>query len=584
MVVTYLDAWFTTVSTICSCGLTTIDFAQLSRASQLVMMGFAFISGFAMSTLPALIIKAQTHKTTQGTNVDDDNEKYDPENDDELEMSNLRWDQNLPSHIRAELARLPTPVKLRYRAYIMCIVLILSLYFTIYTTGFIAIGTWLQTHNSPEYLMQNNVTLNPWYISGMLTLFSFNQNGLTPFSTSLSRYADDVFLNIVLVLLVMSGSSFFPIILRNVVFLSRQLAPWRHKVIFDYILLNNHHLSTLLYPTLQTRIYFFVTIILYSMGVGISLILDLGSKDLQQYSPGIRFIIFLFQTVNLRFCGFQSFDISLFATATLLVYLLLMATKPQMLCALDESPFEIYWLTLEAQAQVDAETNNNQTNMSKSLPLILQRAMSITSATGADVPLFKQMKGFLRRQSLATKELARKEFSRNNDDEKISPKYSKRIKALRLRLFLIHFIRALFKHAFDFFVLTRTWLFVFIFLICTIEYRRMTPVDPDITLLKIIFEIISAFGGVGMSLGYPNKTTSFASILSAGSKVILIATMLMGRHRGLLASMKDQEVIEYSAMYILVRRRQEYILQYQTSKTREPIVEKIKSDSTVVHF
>ncbi|CAF3914206.1 unnamed protein product [Rotaria sordida] len=416
-------------------------------------MGFAFISGFAMSTLPALIIKAQTHKTTQGTNVDDDNEKYDPENDDELEMSNLRWDQNLPSHIRAELARLPTPVKLRYRAYIMCIVLILSLYFTIYTTGFIAIGTWLQTHNSPEYLMQNNVTLNPWYIS-----------------------------------------------------------------------------------------------------------------------------------VNLRFCGFQSFDISLFATATLLVYLLLMATKPQMLCALDESPFEIYWLTLEAQAQVDAETNNNQTNMSKSLPLILQRAMSITSATGADVPLFKQMKGFLRRQSLATKELARKEFSRNNDDEKISPKYSKRIKALRLRLFLIHFIRALFKHAFDFFVLTRTWLFVFIFLICTIEYRRMTPVDPDITLLKIIFEIISAFGGVGMSLGYPNKTTSFASILSAGSKVILIATMLMGRHRGLLASMKDQEVIEYSATYILVRRREEYILQYQTSKTREPIVEKIKSDSTVVHF
>ncbi|CAF1478428.1 unnamed protein product, partial [Rotaria magnacalcarata] len=32
MDVTYLDAWFTTVSTICSCGLTTIDFAQLSHA------------------------------------------------------------------------------------------------------------------------------------------------------------------------------------------------------------------------------------------------------------------------------------------------------------------------------------------------------------------------------------------------------------------------------------------------------------------------------------------------------------------------------------------------------------------------
>ncbi|CAF2576445.1 unnamed protein product [Rotaria sp. Silwood2] len=436
MVVTYLDAWFTTVSTICSCGLTTIDFAQLSHASQLVMMSFAFISGFAMSTLPALIIKAQTHKTTQGTNVDDDNEKYDKENDDELEMSNHRSDQNLPPHIRIELLRLPTPLELRYRAYIMCI----------------------------------------------------------------------------------------------------------------------------------------------------SLILDLGSKDLQQYSPGIRLIIFIFQTVNLRFCGFQSFDISLFATATVLVYLLLMATKPQMLCALDESPFEIYWLTLEAQAEVDAETNNNQRNMSKSLPLMLQRAMSVAPTTTTDASLFKKMKSFLRRQSLLTKELARKEFSKNVDDEKSIPKRSKRIKVLRLRLFLIHFIRALAKHTFDFFILTRTWLFVFIFLICAIEYRRMAPVDPHITLSKIIFEIISAFGGVGMSLGYPNKTTSFASVLSTGSKVILIATMLMGRHRGLLASMKDQEVIEYSAINILVRRREEYILQSQTSRIREITVKGKNNDPTVVHF
>ena len=200
MVVTYLDAWFMTVSTICSCGLITIDFAQLSRASQLILMGFAFISGFAISTLPALVVKAQIHKTNKGTNVDNDTENYDQENDDELETSKLRWDQNLPLHIRAELGRLPTPMELRYRAYIMCIVLILSLYLTIYTIGFLAIGAWLQTHDSPDYLLQNNVTINPWYVSGMLTLFSFNQNGLAPFSTSLARYVDDVFLNIVLIL------------------------------------------------------------------------------------------------------------------------------------------------------------------------------------------------------------------------------------------------------------------------------------------------------------------------------------------------------------------------------------------------
>lgn len=351
-------------------------------------------------------------------------------------------------------------------------------------------------------------------------------------------------------------------------------------MIFEYLLLNNHHLSTLLYPALQTRIYFFVTLILYSIAIGISLLLDLNNKALEQYSPAVRLMIFLFQTINLRFCGFQTFDISLFATATLLVYLLLMATKPQMLCALDETPFEIYWLTLEAQAEVDDETK-----MANPMPQTLQHAMSIVPSSNADPSLFNRVQQFLRRHSVTTKTLARKELSRTFQKTSGHSLSSNRIKVLRLRLFFIHFIRALLKHAFDYFVLTRTWLFVFIFLMCAIEYRRMAPVDPHVTLLKIIFETISAFGGVGMSLGYPDRTTSFASVLSSGSKVLLIITMLMGRHRGLLASMKDQEVIEYSASKVLMRHREEYILRYQKSKAPETNVAKNSDhDSLIIHF
>ena len=95
----------------------------------------------------------------------------------------------------------------------------------------------------------------------------------------------------------------------------------------------------------------------------------------------------------------------------------------------------------------------------------------------------------------------------------------------------------------------------------------MNPVDPNITLLKIVFEIISAFGGVGASLGYPDETTSFCSVLTSGSKIILIIIMIMGRHRGLLASMKDQKVIEYSAANILFHHREEYILHYRITHT-----------------
>jgi hypothetical protein len=261
-----------------------------------------------------------------------------------------------------------------------------------------------------------------------------------------------------------------------------------------------------------------------------------------------------------------------------------MATKPQMLCALDESPFEIYWLILKVQAEVDARTKYGHGVLSESFSSMLQLSMSLSPITHDEAVSFKHMKHSLRRQSYITKKLVREEFVKPIDSDKSSHKQLKRLKALIIRLFLIHFTKALLKHTFNVLVLTRTWLFIFIFLICAIEYRRMAPTDPDITILKIIFEIISAFGGVGMSLGYPDKTTSFASVLSSGSKIILIATMLMGRHRGLLSSMKDQDVIECSAVNILVRRREEYILQFKNSRTHKTIVKEKINDSSTIYF
>ena len=43
----------------------------------------------------------------------------------------------------------------------------------------------------------------------------------------------------------------------------------------------------------------------------------------------------------------------------------------------------------------------------------------------------------------------------------------------------------------------------------------------------------------------------------------------MGRHRGLLASMKDQEVIELSAVDTLNRRRDELINAYEQEKLKD---------------
>ena len=75
--------------------------------------------------------------------------------------------------------------------------------------------------------------------------------------------------------------------------------------------------------------------------------------------------------------------------------------------------------------------------------------------------------------------------------------------------------------------------FIFIalitFLISAKEYQYLVTPDPTYNFLKVLFEIFSAFGTVGLSMGFVGGVTSFAAILSPFSKILLIITMLFGR-------------------------------------------------------
>lgn len=209
MDVAYVDAWFVASSCVYNCGLTSMDFAKLSKASQIVLMICTFLSGITISTLPALVVKAHTHKNVAGLTVDDDHGELGEEEDD-LPTFNIRRRRNLPAHIRERLASLPTAAQIRYRAYIGCIALILGTCFIIYSLIFVGIGAWLDGQYTAEQLMQGNASINPYYVSFIVTITGFNQNGLTPFSDGFSRFVHDVYLNL-FVILVSEANPFAPL-------------------------------------------------------------------------------------------------------------------------------------------------------------------------------------------------------------------------------------------------------------------------------------------------------------------------------------------------------------------------------------
>ncbi|KAE9400631.1 hypothetical protein BT96DRAFT_965214 [Gymnopus androsaceus JB14] len=79
------------------------------------------------------------------------------------------------------------------------------------------------------------------------------------------------------------------------------------------------------------------------------------------------------------------------------------------------------------------------------------------------------------------------------------------------------------------------WLGLALFLVCLIERPNL---DDDnkatwFNIFDIVFELTSAYGTVGLSLGIPTENYSFSGAFRPLSKLIVCLVMLRGRHRGL---------------------------------------------------
>ncbi len=79
------------------------------------------------------------------------------------------------------------------------------------------------------------------------------------------------------------------------------------------------------------------------------------------------------------------------------------------------------------------------------------------------------------------------------------------------------------------------WLGFALWLICIIERHNIE--DPEsngwFTIFSCLFELTSAYGTVGLSLGTPYDNFSLSGRFHTLSKLVVCAVMIRGRHRGL---------------------------------------------------
>ncbi len=72
-----------------------------------------------------------------------------------------------------------------------------------------------------------------------------------------------------------------------------------------------------------------------------------------------------------------------------------------------------------------------------------------------------------------------------------------------------------------------------VLVICTIETSNWLADPVAYSVFNVIFEVVSAYGCVGISVGVSNEAYSFSGNWHTASKLVLCAVMIRGRHRGL---------------------------------------------------
>ena len=78
------------------------------------------------------------------------------------------------------------------------------------------------------------------------------------------------------------------------------------------------------------------------------------------------------------------------------------------------------------------------------------------------------------------------------------------------------------------------YVFLGTFCICIAESGRIADIhEPAFSVFSVLFEVVSGYGNVGLSLGYPTVLTSLSGKFSTFSKVVMCVMMIRGRHRGL---------------------------------------------------
>jgi len=91
-------------------------------------------------------------------------------------------------------------------------------------------------------------------------------------------------------------------------------------------------------------------------------------------------------------------------------------------------------------------------------------------------------------------------------------------------------------------MIAEDFLWLAIGMICLLIAEQQRIDSGELAIFDVIFELVSAYGTSGLSLGFNGLNTSLSTVFTTFGKLVVIMTMFLGRHRGLPQRAIDETI------------------------------------------
>ncbi|KAK5653277.1 hypothetical protein OQA88_9176 [Cercophora sp. LCS_1] len=369
--------------------------------------------------------------------------------------------------------------------------------------GAVAVGGWI-AYNSPDVATSNGI--HPWWAGIFYAVSAFNNSGMSLIDLNMIPFQQAYFVLITMGLLILAGNTAYPLFLRLIFWtawkglqlVTDDNAYVDTKLTLEFILQYPRRVYTNLFPSRATWWLFFMVLLLNGIDWLLFEILNFGNPVIDAIPLGPRILDGLFQALAVRSGGFYVIPISAAYAGLQVMYVIMMyvSVYPVVITMRHSNVYE------ERSLGIYPNTKFTPDDPESTHPRV--------GSPSNDETLF----GTALRQTLSFQGVGA---------QTIPAKTSR----LEERLaFINQQVRSQLAH-------DLWWLALAVFAITTIETRHFLEDPLTFNVFNVIFEVVSAYGTVGISVGLPTQNFSFSGGWYDGSKLVLCLVMLRGRHRGL---------------------------------------------------